>query len=236
MREPPVIDVIIPALNEENAVGLVVSELPKKKIREIIVVDNGSADNTPEKAKEAGAKVLFEERQGYGSACLKALRFIEEKAVEPDIVVFIDADYSDYPEQLIELVQPIAAENIDLVIGSRVLGDVEKGALTIPQKFGNALACFLLRLLYGYHFTDLGPFRAVKYEALKRMKMKDPDYGWTVEMQIKAAQLKLACIEVPVKYRKRIGVSKVSGTVKGVILAGYKIIGLIFLYSLISWK
>jgi glycosyltransferase involved in cell wall biosynthesis len=236
MREPPVIDVIIPALNEENAVGLVVNDLPKSQIREIIVVDNGSADNTPQKAMEAGASVLIEERKGYGSACLKALDFIEKKEQKPDIIVFIDADYSDYPEQLPDLIQPIIKKDIDLVIGSRVLGKVEKGALTLPQRFGNALACSLMRMLYGYKFTDLGPFRAVKYDALRRLQMQDPDYGWTVEMQIKAAQLNLACEEVPVNYRKRIGVSKVSGTVKGVFLAGYKIIGLIFLYSLISWK
>lgn len=236
MRASPVIDMIIPALNEENAVGKVIHDLPTQLLRHVIVVDNGSIDQTAEKARQAGAVVLKEERKGYGSACLKALSYIDSLPQKPDIVAFIDADYSDYPEKLPELLQPIIRGKVDLVIGSRVLGKTEKGALTIPQRLGNALACNLLRWLYGYEFTDLGPFRAVKYTALKQLNMKDPDYGWTVEMQIKASKQGLKTTEVPVNYRKRIGVSKVSGTMKGVFMAGYKILGLLLIYSFASWK
>lgn len=236
MEKSPIIDIIIPALNEENAVSRVIRDLPKSVLRNIIVVDNGSTDNTAEKARQAGAIVLEEKKKGYGSACLKALEYIHKEATKPDIVAFIDADYSDYPEHLTEITEPIIKKQADLVIGSRIAGNADKGSLTIPQRAGNTLACRLIRLLYGYRFTDLGPFRAVSYQALKAMKMKDPDYGWTVEMQIKAAQLGLRCTEVPVNYRRRIGVSKVSGTLKGVIMAGYKIIGLILLYSFTSWK
>lgn len=236
MEKSPIIDIIIPALNEENAVSRVIRDLPKDILRNIIVVDNGSTDNTAEKARQAGAIVLEEKKKGYGSACLKALEYISKEATKPDIVAFIDADYSDYPEHLTEITEPLIKKQADLVIGSRIAGNADKGSLTLPQRAGNTLACRLIRLLYGYRFTDLGPFRAVSYQALQAMKMKDHDYGWTVEMQIKAAQLGLRCTEVPVNYRRRIGVSKVSGTVKGVFMAGYKIIGLILLYSFTSWK
>jgi len=232
----PIIDVIIPALNEENAVGRVINDLPQHLLRHIVVCDNGSIDDTAQKAAAAGAIVLEEKRQGYGSACLKALQYIGQQKIAPDIIVFIDADYSDYPEELELLISPIIEEGYELVIGSRVLGQSEKGSLTLPQRAGNALATRLIRLFYGMKFTDLGPFRAIRYESLQRLKMSDPDFGWTVEMQIKAAQLNLKTTEQAVRYRNRIGISKVSGSVKGVILAGYKILGLIFLYSVKKWK
>ncbi len=167
-------------------------------------------------------------RQGYGSACLKGLEYIAHKDPQPGIVVFLDGDFSDYPEQMPDLIDPILNENCDLVIGSRALGQLESGAMQIQQIFGNWLATNLIRLIYNYHYTDLGPFRAVRYEALKRMNMKDKDFGWTVEMQVKAAKLKMKTKEVPVDYRKRVGVSKVSGTIKGTILAGHKILWTIF--------
>jgi len=231
-----IIDVVIPALNEENAVARVINDLPKQMIRHIVVCDNGSIDDTEKKAADAGAIVLNERRKGYGSACMKALDFIANQDQQPDIVVFVDADYSDYPADMMALVNPIWHNGYELVIGSRVLGQAEKGSLTVPQRAGNALATLLIKLFYGVKFTDLGPFRAIQYKSLQRLKMKDPDFGWTVEMQIKAAQLNMKTIEVPVRYRNRIGVSKVSGTIRGVILAGYKILGLIFLYSVKKWK
>ena len=195
--------------------------------RQVVVGNNGSTDRTKEVALNAGAIVVDEPRPGYGSACLTAMAYIAKSEVSPDIVVFIDGDYSDYPEQMIELVEKINS-GYDLVIGSRALGDLQKGAMTTPQLFGNWLATNLIRLIYKYNFTDLGPFRAIRYQSLLAMKMSDPDFGWTVEMQVKAAKMGLRCTEVPVDYRKRIGVSKVSGTVKGTILAGHKILWTIF--------
>ncbi len=222
--------VIIPAFNEQNSVGKVIRDIPKEWVSEIVVVNNNSNDNTVRVAKEAGATVLEEPEQGYGNACLKGIAYISQQIEKPHIVVFMDADYSDYPEELPQLVQPIMDERVDMVIGSRALGQRERGSMTPQQVFGNWLATRLLRWLYGAYFTDLGPFRAIRYDSLMALEMKDRTYGWTVEMQVKAAQQKLRWIEVPVRYRQRIGVSKVSGTVKGTIMAGYKIIGTILKY------
>lgn len=224
MRIQPIIDVIIPAYNEADAIGLVLDEIPKELVRRVVVANNNSTDETAVVAEKHGATVVFEPKAGYGNACLKAMNFIAKQEVKPDIVVFLDGDHSDYPEQLGEVVAPIVDGNADLVIGSRALGKSESGSLTPQQVFGNWLATRLLKLFYGVRFTDLGPFRAIRYESLLALEMNDPTYGWTVEMQIKAAKLKQKCVEVPVNYRVRIGQSKVSGTVKGTIGAGYKII------------
>jgi len=225
------IKVIIPAINEEDSIGLVVSELPKH-VSEIVVVDNGSSDDTVANAKKAGATVITENRKGYGFACLKGLNYISERSKTPDIIVFIDGDYSDYPEELDKVVAPILENDIDFVIGARKKSLREPGSMTPQQVFGNKLATFLMRLFFGSKFTDLGPFRAIKYEKLKELKMQDTTYGWTVEMQLKILRKKMSYIEVPVRYKRRIGVSKVSGTVKGTIFAGIKILGWIFKYSL----
>lgn len=225
------VKVIIPAFNEQNSVGKVVRDIPKDLVNEVIVVNNASTDDTKINACREGATVLDEPRQGYGFACLKGIEYVRSNTNQiPDIIVFIDADYSDYPEELPELVRPIVEQNVDLVIGSRALGNREKGSMTFPQIFGNWLATNLLRLFYGVKFTDLGPFRAIKCDRLVALDMRDTTYGWTVEMQLKAAKKKFKCIEVPVKYRKRIGFSKISGTVKGTFLAGYKILWTIFKY------
>lgn len=228
--DSPIIDVIIPAFNEENSVGNVVNDIPKELVREVIVVNNNSTDKTAINAKTAGATVLEEKNMGYGNACLKGLTHISKKEIAPDIVVFLDADYSDFPEEIVDVILPIISKDMDMVIGSRALGNLEKGSMTPQQVFGNWLATFLLRLFYGVKYTDLGPFRAIKYPSLLKIGMKDKTYGWTVEMQVKAAKLKMKTCEVPVNYRKRIGFSKVSGTVKGTIGAGYKIITTIFKY------
>jgi glycosyltransferase involved in cell wall biosynthesis len=179
---------------------------------------------------EAGATVLQEPRQGYGYACLKGIEYLAGKPVPPDIVLFIDADFSDYPEEAVLILDPIIYSGADLVIGSRALGNKEKGSMTIPQVFGTWLATCLLQIIYKTHFTDLGPFRAIRFDKLLALDMKDSTYGWTVEMQLKAAKQKLVCTEVPVKYRRRVGVSKISGTVKGTVMAGYKILYTIFKY------
>ncbi len=224
----PIIDIIIPAYNEEASISLVLKDIPKDYVRDMVVCNNNSTDNTAENAKKAGATVLLAEKKGYGSACLKGIAYIMAKEVPPDIVVFLDGDYSDHPEQIVDLVRPIKEEGIDLVIGSRALGNLEEGAMMPQQIFGNWLATSLIKLIYGYEFTDLGPFRAIKYNQLLAIEMADPDFGWTVEMQVKAAKFNLKCKEIPVHYRKRIGVSKVSGTIKGTILAGHKILWTIF--------
>lgn len=224
-----IIDVIIPAFNEEKSIGKVIGDIPKI-VRHIIVCSNASTDRTVEVAETHGAIVVKEPLRGYGNACLKALAYIEQLEIKPMIVVFLDGDYSDYPEELTELVAPIVKNNFDLVIGSRDLGTKENGAMLPQQIFGNWLATRLIKLLFGYTFTDLGPFRAVTYSALQKINMVDKNYGWTVEMQVKAAKLKLRCTEIPVRYRKRIGQSKISGTLIGTISAGYKIILTIFRY------
>ena len=225
----PVIDVIIPAYNEEKSIGRVIAEIPEF-VSEVIVVDNGSNDDTAEAGRMAGATVLHEPNRGYGNACLTALAYCRKKARGPDVIVFLDGDYSDYPEQLPELLKPIVEEGVDLVIGSRSLGRRESGSMTVQQIFGNWLATSLMKLFYDARFTDLGPFRAIRFSSLLSLGMQDRNYGWTVEMQLKAAKHKLKCVEVPVRYRKRIGVSKVSGTIKGTIMAGYKILYTIFKY------
>lgn len=226
----PDIRVIIPAFNEQNAVGLVIDEIPKEWVSEIIVVDNGSTDDTFEQAKSRGATTLKEPTRGYGNACLRGMKHIADSPTQPDIIVFLDGDHSDYPEQLIELVQPIIRDEMDIIIGSRALGNKEKGSMTPQQIFGNWLATSLIRLFYGVKYTDLGPFRAIRYNSLMEIDMQDRTYGWTVEMQLKAAKLNLRTMDIPVNYRQRIGVSKVSGTVRGTIGAGYKIIYTIFKY------
>ena len=222
--------VIIPAFNEENSVGNVIRDIPGGLAREIIVVNNNSNDNTRLIAEKEGATVLDEPRQGYGYACLKGIEYTRQLNAPPDIIVFIDADYSDYPQETKDLVKPIIEHDFDMVIGSRALGNKEKGAMTPQQIFGNRLATFLLRLLYEVRYPDLGPFRAIKFDKLLELDMQDTTYGWTVEMQLKAAKKKMKVTEVPVSCRKRIGFSKISGTVKGTFMAGYKIITTIFKY------
>lgn len=223
--------VIIPAFNEAKSISLVLNDLPAI-VEEAIVVDNGSTDATADEAKAAKATVLFEPQKGYGYACLKGLDYLSSKAKADDIVVFLDADYSDYPEELEQLVSPILRKELEFCLGTRVTPELEKGALTPQQRFGNALATSLMRLFFGSRFTDLGPFRAIRYDTLKGLKMTDKTYGWTVEMQLKVLKNGIAYTEIPVRYRKRIGVSKVSGTFKGTLLAGYKILLWIFTYSL----
>lgn len=222
--------VIIPAFNEENGVGQVLDEIPAGVVAEVVVVNNASTDNTEVIAREKGATVLHEATPGYGRACLKGIQYIKDSASKPDIIVFLDADHSDYPEEITQLIQPILDNKADLVIGSRSLGYKERGSMTPQQIFGNWLATRLLKLLYNVRFTDLGPFRAIRFDKLMELEMQDKTYGWTVEMQLKAAKKGLTCVEIPVNYRKRIGVSKISGTVKGTLMAGYKILFTIFKY------
>lgn len=228
---PPIIRVIIPAYNEEQSIGLVIKKIPPV-VAEIIVVSNNSTDETEKVAMQAGATVITEKNKGYGYACLKGMSYIASLDAPTDIIVFLDGDYSDYPEQLTQLVAPIIEDNIDFVVGARVKSLREAGAMTMPQIFGNWLATSLMRLFFGANFTDLGPFRAIKYKKLIALKMEDKTYGWTVEMQLKALKRKYTYTEIPMKYRNRIGVSKVSGTVKGAIFAGVKILGWIFKYSI----
>lgn len=227
----PNIKVIIPAYNEADSIMKVIGEIPKI-VSEIIVVNNNSTDNTEANAKNAGATVLTEKHKGYGNACLKGLEYIANQQVKPDIIVFLDGDYSDNPQELTKLVAPIIEHDIDLVIGARVKNLREAGSMTAPQIFGNWMATHLMALFFGATFTDLGPFRAIKYDKLLLLNMIDKTYGWTVEMQLKALKHKLTYTEVPVNYKNRIGVSKVSGTVKGSIFAGAKILSWIFKYSI----
>ena len=224
------IKVIIPAYNEEASIAKVIAEIPKA-VEEIIVVNNNSTDSTRENAQRTGATVLDENRKGYGYACLKGMEYIASSDNPPEIIVFLDGDYSDYPEELTKVVQPIKENNIDMVIGARVKETREEGSMTPQQVFGNWLATTLMRLFFGAKFTDLGPFRAIRYDKLLALEMEDKTYGWTVEMQLKALKQGLSYTEVPVRYKNRIGVSKVSGTVKGSVLAGVKILTWIFKYS-----
>ncbi len=217
------VDVVIPALNEEASLPLVLRDIPRPPVRRVVVADNGSSDGTSRVAREGGAEVVPAARRGYGSACLAGLDHIRRTG-PPDVVVFVDADFSDHPEELPRIVAPILAGEADLVIGSRVLGNRERGALLPQARAGNLVACLLIRLFYGHRFTDLGPFRAARWEALERLEMSDPNFGWTAEMQVKAVRRGLRCVEVPVSYRRRVGVSKITGTVSGTIRAGYKIL------------
>lgn len=224
-----IVDVLIPAYNEDQSIGKVIAEIPDF-VRNIVVVNNRSTDNTRAVAENAGVKVLDEPQMGYGKACLTGMAWIKNQDVQPDILVFLDGDYSDFPAQMIDLIRPIQKGKADLVIGSRALGKRERGSMTIPQRFGNWLATRLMDYLYGVKFTDLGPFRATRWSKLSVLGMKDQNYGWTIEMQIKAAKAGWKLAEVPVDYRRRIGISKVSGTLKGVIGAGYKILWTIWRY------
>lgn len=225
----PIIDVIIPAFNEENSVGKVVDEIPNF-VRNIIVINNNSSDNTKDKAQKAGAIVVDEPQMGYGKACLAGMAYLKGSEIQPDIVVFLDADYSDFPSEMHAVVQPIVEDDADFVIGSRAKGNREGGSMTIPQVFGNWLATGLMHWIYRFKYSDLGPFRAIRWRRLLALHMIDQDYGWTIEMQIKAIKHGLKITEVPVNYKKRIGTSKVSGTVKGTIMAGYKIFWTIIRY------
>ena len=224
------VNVIIPALNESDAISKVIGDIPDF-VQEIIVVDNGSTDTTAEMAKKAGATVLHESKKGYGHACLKGLDYLKNLDQKTDIVVFLDGDYSDYPEQMSDIIAPITNNNMDFVLGSRKKNLSERGAMQPQQRFGNWLATRLMTLFFNSKFTDLGPFRAIKYEVLNSLDMRDQTYGWTVEMQLKILKQKFTYCEIPVKYRNRIGVSKVSGTLKGTIFAGVKILSWIFKYS-----
>lgn len=225
----PKISVILPAYNEEASIGLVLKDLPWDTLHEIIVADNNSTDGTARIAAEHGAKVVREKRQGYGSACLKGISILDD----PDIVVFLDADYSDYPEEIALLVEPIISGSMDFVLGSRMILPESRKALLPQARYGNRLAVFLIRLFFGHRFTDLGPFRAIRYESLKAIDMQDKDFGWTAEMQIKAVKHGLRIQEIPVRYRERVGVSKITGTVSGTFKAGTKIIYTILKYLII---
>ncbi len=222
--------VIIPAYNEEQSIGKVVKEIPLTYVDEIIVVNNNSTDGTVEVARNAGATVLTETFQGYGAACLTGIDYCKRKNY--DIIVFMDGDYSDYPEEIGLLLDPIIKENYDFVLGSRVLGKREKGALPLQSRIGSIIAGFLINLFWGVKYTDLGPFRAIKLDKLLELRMKDKWYGWTVEMQMKAAQKNYKIKEIPVRYRKRIGKSKVTGTIKGTVMASIIILKTIFAYAI----
>jgi glycosyltransferase involved in cell wall biosynthesis len=222
----PKISVIIPAYNEEESLPHVLNDLPKDQLHQIIVVDNRSTDRTSEVARENGATVVYEKRRGYGQACLSGMGALDA----PDIVVFLDGDYSDYPEEIDLLVEPILKDEADFIVGSRMILKESRKALLPQARYGNQLAVFLIRLFFGHRFTDLGPFRAIRYESLQAIRMRDKDFGWTVEMQVKAVQQGLRIREVPVRYRMRIGVSKITGTVSGTLKAGTKIIYTIFKY------
>ena len=227
----PDIKVIIPAFNEEDSIAKVIEEIPDM-VSEVVVVSNSSTDNTEKIARSAGATVLTENRKGYGYACLCGMDYIGKQSKLPDIIVFMDGDYSDFPGELPRVVEPILENDCDFVIGARVKELREEGSMTPQQVFGNWLATFLMKIMFGARYTDLGPFRAIKYDKLMLLEMEDKTYGWTVEMQLKALKKKLKYTEVPVPYKARIGVSKVSGTVKGSIFAGIKILGWIFKHSI----
>jgi len=214
--------VIIPARNEERSIGLVIRDIPRDGIAEIIVVDNGSTDRTAAVARAAGATVLSESRRGYGYACLAGMAHVTPSPRR--VIVFLDGDYSDYPEELPLVAGPVLRGEADMVIGSRITGKRESGAMLPQALIGNRIACGLIKLFWGYRFTDLGPFRAVRMDALQHMQMNEPTFGWTVEMQIKGAKMKMRCTEVPVRYRRRIGQSKVTGTLTGTVMASVMIL------------
>jgi len=219
----PAVDVVIPALDEREAIGRVLAALPSQALRHVIVVDNGSTDGTADVARSAGALVVREPRRGYGRACLAGLAELDRRG-PPDVVAFLDADYSDHPEELSQLVAPIVEDRADMVVGSRMLRPESRRALLPQARFGNRLAALLLRRLYGLEATDLGPFRAIRWSTLAALGMRDPDFGWTVEMQARAARAGVRYREVAVSYRPRIGRSKISGTLAGSARAGAKIL------------
>lgn len=227
---PLTVDVVSPVYNEADSLPLVLADIPRPPVRRVVMADNNSTDGSAEVARAHGAEVVPAPVQGYGSACLAALAELR-RVGPPDVVVFLDADYSDHPEELPKVIQPILDHEADVVIGSRVLGNRQPGALLPQARAGNFVACLMIRILYGYRYTDLGPFRAITWTALERLKMDDPNFGWTAEMQVKALRHGLRVVEVPVSYRKRVGVSKITGTVKGTILAGIKILSTVLRYS-----
>lgn len=234
LDQPPVLTalhkcyVLIPAFNEGRSISNVINDIPKHLVTEIIVIDNGSTDATGMMAESAGATLLTERRKGYGYACLKGIEYLKARVTDDDLIVFLDGDYSDFPKEMEMLINPLVDNTADLVIGARISQQRETGSMLPQQVFGNWLATRLIKLFYRIQFSDLGPFRAIRWSALSKINMQDKTFGWTVEMQVRAAKLNLRCAEVPVSYRKRIGVSKVSGTVKGTVLAGYKILLTIF--------
>ena len=227
---PDKVAVIIPARNEQDAIPRVLGDIPPGVADDVIVVDNGSGDATARRAAESGARVVHEPRRGYGQACLTGIAALRP---ETEIVVFLDGDYSDFPGEMPRLLEPLKAGRADLVIGSRALGRREPGAMLPQARWGNALATVLIKRLYGVSFTDLGPFRAIRRQTLERLGMADRDFGWTVEMQVKAARLGVPAEEVPVSYRRRLaGTSKVTGTLTGTVRAGWKILSTIFRHAL----
>lgn len=231
-HKDPRVSVVIPAYNEESSIGLVLADLDRRHLIEVIVVDNGSTDATAEVARRAGARVIHESRKGYGQACLTGIA----AADDPDIIVFLDGDYSDHPEELPAVLRPILEGTADLVIGARVPEKREPGAMLPQALFGNWLATTLIRLIWGFRYSDLGPFRAITAEGLRRIGMEDRNFGWTVEMQVKALREGLQVVEVPVSYRRRVGVSKITGTIRGTVAAGYKILWTIAKYAVSEKK
>lgn len=224
--------VIIPAFNEADSIGSVIKDIPAELVNEVVVINNNSTDKTEKVASSLGATVIREERKGYGYCCLKGIEYAKSKKEDerPEIIVFLDGDYSDFPQEMKDLVSPIIDDNYDMVIGSRMIGNRERGSMLPQAVAGNFIATRLIRLFYGYKFTDLGPFRSIKFDKLLELDMQDTTFGWTVEMQVKAAKRKFKCTEVPVSYRRRIGVSKITGTIEGTIKASYKILWTIFKY------
>ena len=224
--------VIIPAFNEATAIAQVIGDIPDGLVAEVIVVNNASTDETEKNARKAGATVLHEPRRGYGFACLRGLAYASSRS--PDVIVFLDGDYSDHPDEMSELVAPILAGTHDFVVGSRAIGESEKGALLPQARWGNKLACLLIRWIWRVRYSDLGPFRAIRYASLIKLNMRDTTFGWTIEMQIKAHLAGLRTLEVPVSYRRRIGVSKITGTLTGTLKASAKILGTIFGFAILS--